>query len=113
LHRIGEDVAERLDIVSAQLQVLVVRRPKYACRACEDGVVQAPAPVSRPSTLASSAALAESMMTDTPSVASNDRNSRSRAKPSSFGIITSVSSKSGRFALAEGNASSPSCAVTT
>jgi transposase len=44
LHRIGEDVAERLDIVPAQLRVLVVRRPKYACRACEDGVVQAPAP---------------------------------------------------------------------
>jgi transposase len=44
LHRIGEDVAERLDIVPAQLRVLVVRRPKYACRACGDGVVQAPAP---------------------------------------------------------------------
>jgi transposase len=44
LHRIGEDVAERLDIVPAQLRVLVVRRPKYACRACEEGVVQAPAP---------------------------------------------------------------------
>jgi transposase len=44
LHRIGEDVAERLDCVPAQLRVLVVRRPKYACRACEDGVVQAPAP---------------------------------------------------------------------
>ena len=24
--------------------MLVIRRPKYACRACEDGVVQAPAP---------------------------------------------------------------------
>jgi transposase len=44
LHRIGEDVSERLDIVPAQLRVLVVRRPKYACRHCEDGVVQAPAP---------------------------------------------------------------------
>jgi len=44
LHLIGEDCAERLDIVPAQLQVLVVRRPKYACRACEDVVVQAPAP---------------------------------------------------------------------
>jgi transposase len=44
LHRIGDDVAERLDIVPAQLRVLVVRRPKYACRACGDGVVQAPAP---------------------------------------------------------------------
>jgi transposase len=44
LHRIGEDVSERLDIVPAQFRVLVVRRPKYACRACEEGVVQAPAP---------------------------------------------------------------------
>jgi transposase len=43
LHRIGEDVSERLDIVPAQFRVLVVRRPKYACRACEN-VVQAPAP---------------------------------------------------------------------
>jgi transposase len=44
LHRIGEDVAERLDIVPAQFRVLVVRRPKYACRTCEGVVVQAPAP---------------------------------------------------------------------
>src|SRR5215208_2283833 len=44
LHRIGEDVSERLDIVPAQVRVLVIRRPKYACRACEDAVVQAPAP---------------------------------------------------------------------
>ena len=44
LHRIGEDVSERLDIIPAQLRVLVTRRPKYACRACEEGVVQAPAP---------------------------------------------------------------------
>jgi transposase len=44
LHVIGEDRAERLDIIPAQFRVLVVRRPKYACRACEDAVVQAPAP---------------------------------------------------------------------
>ncbi len=44
LHRIGEDVSERLDVVPAQFRVLVVRRPKYACRACTDGVAQAPAP---------------------------------------------------------------------
>jgi transposase len=37
-------VSERLDIVPAQLHVIVVRRPKYACRACEDVVVQAPGP---------------------------------------------------------------------
>jgi len=44
LHCIGEDISERLDIVPAQVRVLVTRRPKYACRACTDGVVQAPAP---------------------------------------------------------------------
>ena len=43
LHRIGEDVSERLDVIPAQFRVLVVRRPKYACRACEDVVVQSPA----------------------------------------------------------------------
>ena len=42
--RIGEDVAERLDIVPASLRVLVTRRPKYACRACPGTVVQADAP---------------------------------------------------------------------
>ena len=30
LHRIGEDVSERLDVVPAQFRVIVVRRPKYA-----------------------------------------------------------------------------------
>ena len=44
LHRIGEDIAERLDIIPARFQVLVVRRPKYACRACQEVVVQALAP---------------------------------------------------------------------
>jgi transposase len=44
LHRIGEDASERLDMVPAQFRVLVTRRPKYACRTCEDGVVQAAAP---------------------------------------------------------------------
>jgi transposase len=42
--RIGEDVSERLDVVPAKFQVIVTRRPKYACRACRDGVVQAAAP---------------------------------------------------------------------
>src|SRR6478735_7549043 len=36
--------SERLDIVPAQVRVLVIRRPKYACRSCEDIVAQAPAP---------------------------------------------------------------------
>ncbi len=44
LHAIGEDVSERLDKVPARLRVIVTRRPKYACRSCTDGVVQAPAP---------------------------------------------------------------------
>ena len=43
-HIIGEDVSERLDIVPAQFRVIVTRRPKYACRSCEGGIVQAPAP---------------------------------------------------------------------
>ena len=44
LVRIGEDRTERLDIVPAQLRVVVTIRPKYACRRCEEGVTQAPAP---------------------------------------------------------------------
>jgi transposase len=44
MHRIGEDVAERLDVIPAQFRVIVTRRPKYGCRACESAVVQAPAP---------------------------------------------------------------------
>lgn len=44
LHRIGEDVSEQLDVIPAQVRVLVTRRPKYACRACQDGVAQAPTP---------------------------------------------------------------------
>jgi transposase len=40
LHRIGEDTSERLDIVPAQFRVLVVRRPRYACRACENVVTR-------------------------------------------------------------------------
>jgi transposase len=44
MHRIGEDVSETLDRVPATLRVLRTIRPKYACRACESGVTQAPAP---------------------------------------------------------------------
>lgn len=43
-HRIGEDVAERLDVIPAQFKVIVTRRPKYACAACAGEVAQAPAP---------------------------------------------------------------------
>lgn len=44
LHVIAEDVSERLDRIPARLRVIVTRRPRYACRICADGVVQAPAP---------------------------------------------------------------------
>lgn len=42
--RSSEDKSERLDMVPAQFRVLVTRRPKYACRACGEGVRQTPAP---------------------------------------------------------------------
>jgi transposase len=44
MHVIGEETSERLDVIRAQFQVIVTHRPKYACRACEEAVVQAPAP---------------------------------------------------------------------
>ena len=37
-------MSERLDIIPAQLRVIVIRRLKYACRSCEAGITQAPAP---------------------------------------------------------------------
>ena len=43
LHRIGEETGEALDGVPATLRVLRTIRPKYACRACQGAVVQAPA----------------------------------------------------------------------
>ena len=39
MHVIGEDRSQRLDVVPAQYQVIVTRRPKYACRACQEAVV--------------------------------------------------------------------------
>src|SRR6202043_1649009 len=44
MHVIGEETSKRLDVVPAQFRVIVTHRPKYACRACEQGVVVAPAP---------------------------------------------------------------------
>jgi transposase len=41
LHKIGEEVSEVLDVIPAILRVLRTIRPKYACRGCTDGVVQA------------------------------------------------------------------------
>ena len=44
MHVIGEDTAERLDVIPAQYRVIVTHRAQFACRACEAAVVQAPAP---------------------------------------------------------------------
>ena len=44
MHRIGEESSVRLDVIPAQFRVIVAHRPKYACRDCEEAVVQAPAP---------------------------------------------------------------------
>lgn len=43
LHPIGESVSEMLDWVPAQLRVIRITRPKYACRTCAT-LAQAPAP---------------------------------------------------------------------
>jgi transposase len=42
--KIGEDRTEELDYVPASMVVRVYVRPKYACRRCENGVVQAALP---------------------------------------------------------------------
>src|SRR5262245_1603456 len=42
MHVIGEETSQRLDVIPAQFRVVVTHRPKYACRACEQAVVQAP-----------------------------------------------------------------------
>jgi len=44
LHRIGEDATEAFDWVPATVRVIRTIRPKYACRHCQTGIVQAPAP---------------------------------------------------------------------
>lgn len=41
--KIGEDVSERLDVVATKFRVIVTRRPRYACAACRESIVQAPA----------------------------------------------------------------------
>ena len=35
MHVIGEDCSQRLDVSPAQYRVIITRRPKYACRACQ------------------------------------------------------------------------------
>lgn len=42
--KIGEDISERLDVLPAWFRVIVTRRPRYACAACHEGVIRAPAP---------------------------------------------------------------------
>lgn len=44
LRCISEYTAEWLDVIPAQFRVVVTSRPKYACCACTDGVIQAQAP---------------------------------------------------------------------
>ena len=44
MHVIGEESSQRLDVIPAQFRVMVTHRPKYACRACEQAVVQARRP---------------------------------------------------------------------
>jgi transposase len=42
--KIAEDVSERLDVIPARFRVIVTHRPKYACKACHETIVQAEAP---------------------------------------------------------------------
>ena len=44
LHRIDEDATEAFGWVPATVRVIRTIRPKYACRHCQTGIVQAPAP---------------------------------------------------------------------
>lgn len=41
---IGEEISEQLDVIPAQVRVIRHVRRKYACKACEEGVAQAPKP---------------------------------------------------------------------
>ncbi|WP_419739213.1 transposase [Ruegeria sp.] len=45
LRQIGEDITEELEYIPGRFVVRrITRRPKYACRSCESGIAQAPAP---------------------------------------------------------------------
>ena len=51
MHRMGEDVSEKLDFIPAKVQVIRHVRPKYSCRTCEQQgtetkIKQAPMPLS-------------------------------------------------------------------
>ena len=44
LHKIGESVKEVFDVIPMQYQVKRIVRPRYGCRGCRQGVIQAAAP---------------------------------------------------------------------
>jgi transposase len=44
LHKIGETVKEAIDVIPMQYRVKRIVRPRYGCRGCRQGVLQAPAP---------------------------------------------------------------------
>ena len=44
LHEAGEDQSEQLEIIPAQIKVIVHVQVKYGCRACEHGLLAAPKP---------------------------------------------------------------------
>ncbi|EZP65228.1 Mobile element protein [Sphingomonas paucimobilis] len=44
LHCIDSDISSRLDVIPVQYRVIVTSRSRMACRACSEGVFQAPAP---------------------------------------------------------------------
>ncbi|OIM88916.1 IS66 family transposase, partial [Bradyrhizobium elkanii] len=43
LHKIGETVKEAFDVIPMQYRIKRIVRPRYGCRRCRQGVVQAPA----------------------------------------------------------------------
>src|SRR5690606_4668845 len=65
MHRMGEDVSEKLDFIPAKVQVIRHVRPKYSCRTCEQqgtesNIKQAPvAPSMLPKSIATPSLLAQ------------------------------------------------------
>src|SRR5690554_5924814 len=65
MHRMGEDVSERLDFIPAKVQVIRHVRPKYSCRTCEQqgtesNIKQAPVALSMlPKSIATPSLLAQ------------------------------------------------------
>jgi len=46
MHKIGEEISEKLEVIPAQLKVIQHVRYKYSCKACQNGVKIAPVPLS-------------------------------------------------------------------